>query len=410
MGLNMRVQGEILFILAFACKVFETTGNTTLSSTTLDTSTSTMKFDLSSKAATLVPVEDVTVESDPPSAKLWEGEKLTLTCNVAKGNHLHYEWHFKTKTATVKLGNSNRTMTLDGVHENQTGSYYCVAKNILKEGQSQDIEVEVKVPVSNPKIWYSVHKQENNYSARITCKADRGSLPVTFTLLKNSRNFMDITRDLLNITFVVPVTLGQNLGDFKCQAENGKNPEHSDAKLLYVARVQDISLESRPHPLEVSVNEEMVFYCSVEGGTFLVYKWMFNGSSLQASLDSYSVNQQGNILTIPSAALVHNGFYGCSACDSFDETYCIKSASLQAKVRETVPVSIEVIAVAFGCFLLLVIVLSVCFAFGFKYRTGEYYPNSSVRMEKSAIWDKDMDEQLKDYSTEYSDLESTTKM
>ncbi|KAK1162265.1 Fc receptor-like protein 3 isoform X1 [Acipenser oxyrinchus oxyrinchus] len=97
------------------------------------------------------------------------------------------------------------------------------------------------------------------------------------------------------------------------------------------------------------------------------------------------------------------------ACKVFETTGNTTMYS-EATTLEAVPVSIEDIAVAFGCFLLLVIVLSVSCVVAFKYRTGEYYPNSGFRMEKSAIWDKDMDEQLRDYSMDISDQESVTKM
>ncbi|MGH0119435.1 UNVERIFIED_CONTAM: hypothetical protein FKN15_024178 [Acipenser sinensis] len=520
---------------------------------TLDISTSGINADYSSPAITLgstapqsqtpepntyntVPVEDVTVESDPPSAKVWEGERLTLTCNAAKGNRLRYEWHFKTKTATMKSVTSGRSMTIHRVLENQAGNYSCVANNNLTAGHSQDIEVEVKARVRGVSLESRPHPLEVSVNEEMvfTCSVEEGTFPVYKWMfnghhlqanpdsysLNQQGNILTIPSATLvhNGTYVCSVcdafdkthciksaalqaevkarVRGVSLESrphplevsvneemvFTCSVEEGTfpvykwmfnghhlqaNPDsyslnqqgniltipsatlvHNGTYVCSVcdafdkthciksaalqaevkARVRGVSLESRPHPLEVSVNEEMVFTCSVEEGTFPVYKWMFNGHHLQANPDSYSLNQQGNILTIPSATLVHNGTYVCSVCDAFDKTHCIKSAALQAEVKEAVPVSIEDIAVAFGCFLLLVIVLSVCcvvafkykavpvsiediaVAFGcflllvivlsvccvvaFKYRTGEYNPNSGVGMEKSAIWDKDMDEQV----------------
>lgn len=76
--------------------------------------------------------------------------------------------------------------------------------------------------VSKPNISFTVFKEDShNYSAMFTCKAKKGTPPVTFSLYRGTELVTKMTVDERHATFQVPLIFGQPLGSFKCQANNG---------------------------------------------------------------------------------------------------------------------------------------------------------------------------------------------
>ncbi|KAB5558930.1 hypothetical protein PHYPO_G00022880 [Pangasianodon hypophthalmus] len=117
----------------------------------------------------LVPVEGAHIISSPTVGDLWEGDSLTLQCNITKGNYVLYDWLLN----GVQLLNdsSNNQFTIPRLSSQNSGIYACLAKNNLNEtheytDESEGRNVHVKEYLSTAEISFEVVKDaKGNFSA-----------------------------------------------------------------------------------------------------------------------------------------------------------------------------------------------------------------------------------------------------
>lgn len=105
-------------------------------------------------------------------------------------------------------------------HISQIQHGFCEQNFILLHPISSEV-------VSKPDISFAVFKDSHNYSAMVTCQSTKGTPPVTFSLYRGTELVTKMAVDERHATFQVPLILGQHLGWFKCQANNGDQTAYS---------------------------------------------------------------------------------------------------------------------------------------------------------------------------------------
>ncbi|KAM3623792.1 uncharacterized protein V6R79_015556 [Siganus canaliculatus] len=338
----------------------------------------------------------VTSDYFPPVA--YEGSTFILNCNVSKGSHLSYTWFFNRKEVTSSdspffhlVGN---TLLMEKVTPEHAGVYSCMAwsnvQDIRRFSSSPEVQVTVKVPVSKPKISFSISKVGNSYRGNVTCWSTRGSLPVNFSLSLDDKEVGSVTAtESLTAWFHVDLVPGLDMGEARCRV----NTE------VQVQRSEPVTLEVVPVGGSVKVEVEYLYRadsalsaaklsCHISRGTFVYVSWLFNdsvlpsetheGSHLEPVLFHYSVAHDRRTLFLAKLGPEESGLYRCRARDLYDDSGAwVESAAVLVRATdrilnamsratsstETPPKVLmnttEVIAITFCCFLLLVLATSV---------------------------------------------------
>ncbi|KAJ8362631.1 hypothetical protein SKAU_G00114620 [Synaphobranchus kaupii] len=316
------------------------------------------------------PVEGVELVSDPPSAEVFVGRGLTLTCIVRKGTHISYQWsHNGTPTAISASRQYLKQATLE-----DAGNYSCLARNQLNDTQVYSVSshtfVRVKVPVSKPEISLTVRKDNDVYLIGVICSSDTGTPPVNFTFTvqnKTGRRLIFQRRDTLSASLTVPVALNRDEGQVQCQATNGDGPVDSEKltlKVVPVGGAVTLTSESVRRYFDVV---GLKLHCAVERGTFPRFDWFLNNSSLGEKEDFDIIGKDGQTLLLTTITARSSGFYHCEATDSFGING-IKSEKLFIDEKALEHVSAAAFAVVLSCFLFLVCLVTGCCVYGVIYR------------------------------------------
>ncbi|XP_051939275.1 platelet endothelial cell adhesion molecule isoform X2 [Hippocampus zosterae] len=331
----------------------------------------------------------VTIESG--AEEFFEGRSLELRCTLTAGNHVSYKWLVNGK-AVIQSPLHNvaqdqlfiyRTTSAD------SGVYMCVATNRYNTtrvftSDSPEVKITVKDTVSDPDISFKVLKENCNYFALVTCQSTRGTLPVSFSLYNRTELAFNTTVEARKANFKVPLVLDKYLGWLQCRANNGDQVAHSRRLPLQIVRVGGPVMMH--YDYEIGQNYAVIglrFYCKATKGSHPRYRWFLNQTLLQGRGNFYHmVNQPPDqsilLLSVGSSSA---GTYHCEVSDIFDNTTAISSQKqyIDKKVLNRLPVS--VVAVVFGCFTLLVVLVSGCCFVGLFFRRRDCGEESLVSQE-----------------------------
>ncbi|KTF80167.1 hypothetical protein cypCar_00031418 [Cyprinus carpio] len=312
-----------------------------------------------------VPVIGAQLSSDPDPAIIYEGQKLVLRCLVRKGTHLSFTWYHNTQEldSSSELHRlSGDALTVDGATEMHAGIYSCTAQNQMtvnpRFSSSRNLLVTVKKHISVPSLSFTVFSNGSGLTANISCRSERGSAPVTFRLMLDGLE-LDVKReDSLESWFVLPVSVGLDLGVAQCEAQTETQQLLSDPVRLLVA----------------------------EGA-------------------AHAVTHHGQILILTE---VSAGFYGCRVRDSFnDSSVWVVSEDIFIQKTDLAATPIEVIALVFCGFLSIVIVLCSFFMFWStknRNNTCKHHSNQDVIQSEMIT----MDVPVADVSSEPQPVEMKT--
>ncbi|XP_076879679.1 Fc receptor-like protein 5 isoform X2 [Brachyhypopomus gauderio] len=323
-----------------------------------------------SRDFTSIPVQGSYLISEPNPPIIYEGAGFTLRCRVRKGTYLTYMWYHNKQRVSPSSPDyrlSGNTLTVDQAGDAHAGTYSCVAQNDIKDNRrhssSADVTVVVKKYLSAPKLSFRVYHDGSGYRANVSCRSARGTPPVTFQLLLDGKHEEEKQLDELEAFFTLPVTAGLDMGVLQCSVKTHLQQILSDPVDLEVAPVGGTAYIHVQYLRRTeSAVPAALLQCIITRGTFPVFSWFFNYTPVPPEGDSHAFTSHGRVLILTNVNTGNSGYYSCRARDSFNSN----SSWLESKevmVRETGfgLTHVEVVALAFCCFLLFIIVGGACF-------------------------------------------------
>ncbi|XP_008274669.1 uncharacterized protein LOC103353454 [Stegastes partitus] len=277
------------------------------------------------------------VHSGP--VELYEGNTLELHCEVTAGNYVSYKWLLDGQLISQSPFHyvAENHLRISRTSSEDSGSYMCVATNTFNKTRvfssySSEVVFIVKDLVSSPNVSFTVLKEDSqNYSAAVTFPVG-GSVMMQYDF-----------------------DFGENYAIVGLR-----------------------------------------FYCKLEKGSHPQFQWFLNKTRLHDRGSFYYVWNQHpkqSMLQL-SVGRSSTGTYHCEVSDSFDNTTAISSKRqyLDKDVLNRLP--ILVVAVVFGCFTALILMVSICCCIGVMFRQRQYGEKSlwNLEMERmNAAYEGDLD-------------------
>ncbi|KAM9314589.1 Fc receptor-like protein 5 [Pholidichthys leucotaenia] len=343
------------------------------------------------KLSVVTPPSNTKVISEPFPPVVHEGSRIILRCETQSGSHLSYTWFFNRKEITPSRSSlfhpTENKLVMERVTPQHAGSYYCMAwstvYDIRRFSTSAEVKVIVKVHLSKPKISFYVSKDGTSYHANLTCWSSRGSPPVNFSLLLDDKEVESVTvAESLAAWFHVAIVPGLDMGTASCRAKTDLQELMSEPVFLEVVPVGgDVKVEVEYLYTAASDLAAVMLSCHVSRGTFPYFSWLWNDSatlphlymesSIQRRLPHLALTNQRWILIHTKLSPEESGYYRCRVRDSYDDSgpWVESAAELvqvtgeKIRTREICMNIMEGIAIAFCCFLLLVLVMGSAFVY-----------------------------------------------
>ncbi|KAK5899809.1 hypothetical protein CesoFtcFv8_009240 [Champsocephalus esox] len=344
----------------------------------------------------LEPVNEAEIVVSSGPEEFFEGKTLDLYCKPHAGNHVSYTWLLNGRLVSPSR---LRYVVDDHLSINRTtsedsGSYMCIASNHFNEtdvffSNSSEVVITVKDLVSIPDISFTVLKEDShNYSAVVACQTAKGSPPVTFSLYNRTELVANMTVDDRNATFKLPLVLDRLMAWLQCQANNGDRIESSQWIPLEVVPVG--GPVTMHYDYDIGENYAVIdlrFYCKAAKGSFPRYQWFLNKTLLHGRGSFYYVVNQdpGESRLLLSVGRSSTGTYHCEVSDSFDNATTISSKRLYMDKEVLNRLPVLVVAVVFGCFTALVVLVSICCCIAVIYRRRQYGEKTPLSFEMEGM-------------------------
>ncbi|XP_065119202.1 platelet endothelial cell adhesion molecule isoform X1 [Paramisgurnus dabryanus] len=288
--------------------------------------------------------------------QVFEGDSFRLTCTCA----LNFTQNFSKADISFYLLKEDQRIssaaTYTGKASSATnGNYFCVAMAKGVKKTSLPLVFKAKVPVSVP-IISAVGNVIVGQPFKVWCKAENGSLPITFRLLKDrslvaEMKVMKTTdRAIFNIT---SISYPEEIQRFTCQANNKDSITKNSATL----RTSVIEPVSKPFLQVISptITEgtDLYLICSIQQGTEpITFRWYHNENEIPSSSLEVSLLQSTHI--VKAIERDQKGRYHCEA------------TNLASEIKRSPPVTITVslaiwkkALIGVLCILLLVAIIIV---------------------------------------------------
>ncbi|XP_026159199.1 Fc receptor-like protein 3 isoform X2 [Mastacembelus armatus] len=364
-----------------------------------------------------VPVKGVSIVIKSGASEFFERTTLKLVCSVSEGTDVSYKWLMNGQLIASSRFHfaSSEQLWINSTTSKDSGSYMCIATNHFSRttysSNSSQVIITVKDLVSDPEISFKVLKEtSDNYTALVTCNSTRGTPPVTFSLYSNEQLVASMTREAnLEAEFKVPLVLGQHMGFLQCRANNTDRITQSLQMALAVVRVGGrVTIHYETETGEAYSVVGLRLYCKVETGTHPEYQWFLNDTLLDGRGNFYYVVHQSPEQSMLRLSVDRRsaGTYHCKVSDIANTT-AISSRKhyLDKEVLNRLPDLL--VGFVFGCFTLVILLVSACCCAGVLFRNKQYGDTSVTGLEMvrmAAAYEDELD--LSGYSEDADEMKT----
>ncbi|KAM9461121.1 titin [Clarias gariepinus] len=328
----------------------------------------------------VVPVKGAKIISRTFSEDFWEGDSLTLECNITEGTYVTYAWFLN--NILLHSDSSNNQLTIPTLSSRDSGQYVCVAKNYFNEttyftSKSEGMNIRIKEHLLQPKISFRVVKNaDGNFTAYVKCQVTKGSPRIDFALtIHNTKNKKKLQHYILeedalpkyhNALFHVPIKLDQDMGMVYCTASYGKTSAQSRDLNLTVEAVRGNAIMTLKHKyIQQDLSVYAVYISCHVRGTFPQYYWFLNNTRLERNRTFYRTDRpDGSYLLIMLTDIASSGVYHCEAANSFDNTTSVSSPKYLISHEALNKIPTYVVIIVFTFFALLICAVFACCIYG----------------------------------------------
>ncbi|NP_001091715.1 uncharacterized protein isoform X1 [Danio rerio] len=241
-----------------------------------------------------------------------ETNSVTLSCTSRGRPEVTYTWFKKNKGKLQQISD----LDLRQMKPEDSGEYYCEAKNSLGVMKSNEISINVKfgpkgVTVTPP---YNINDIKEGDTVTLKCSVERQNPPASrFVWYKNNRIQQETSETFIDRKVTAAVQ------KYKCEANNGINKGQSQELTVNVKySPRNINIQGKT---SVKVGSRLELTCSADAHPQPVYKWTFPPGL------SFSPLSKGKLETQP-VTIEHAGEYTCGVTN----TIGTKSESTNVKV------------------------------------------------------------------------------
>ncbi|GAA6096359.1 platelet endothelial cell adhesion molecule isoform X1 [Tachysurus ichikawai] len=290
---------------------------------------------------------------------VFEGQHFNLSCSSqAQNNTIDMKYRLYKDKKHLRDGQVFSTLASKA----SSGSYYCEAKAKGITKTSMPLVINVKEPVSTP-IIRTVGKMIIGQPFQLLCESERGTLPITYTLLKFQEQVSHVIMTgpqrsaLFNIS---SISHRNESNSFICLAEN-QGPRYSKYSLslntpvIEMVSTPDLTLNTKSNVVTEGVN--LSLNCSVQQGTFpITFTWYRTG--VVKPLNKIQISKKQGIYTIKSITRDDEGLYYCRASNDANETRSSDNVKIKVSLAGWKK---ALIGVSFIFILVLIVIILVLF-------------------------------------------------
>ncbi|XP_067221715.1 B-cell receptor CD22 isoform X2 [Chanodichthys erythropterus] len=233
-----------------------------------------------------------------------EGESVTLSCTSRGHPNPTFSW-FKEE----KIERSQQSdLELNDVKPEDSGNYYCEAKNNHGKIKSNIITIDVKYGPKDVTVkpLFGEEDLEEGKKLELECSVKESNPEVKqFTWYKNNTEIQQQTSKILNISNVE----ADDRGSYHCWADNGIKSEKSNEILVSIKySPRNIDIQGNH---SVKVNSTLILTCSADANPKPVqYTWQHKPGS------SFPLSSPTGQLHITNVTIQHAGQYTCNATNA----------------------------------------------------------------------------------------------
>ncbi|OCT63177.1 hypothetical protein XELAEV_18044276mg [Xenopus laevis] len=255
-----------------------------------------------------------------------KGAMLTLNCKVPgmppPSNHTFYQ--LKDGKIYSKLQRLTKL-----VSETDSAIYSCMvtASSITKN--SDPLNIRVYAPVSKPVLTHrnqSISMAVQGSTIDLRCKCDKGTLPITYSLLKDSKVLQTATatQDKAAV-FQLFISEQQNSGQYQCRAYNlydGPAMYSNIVSITVIRPIKEVTLMAvSAQSGMVEEGKDLYLECAVTSGSLPIDFHFFVKKGKEILFHNSTANSSFTVSThIESFSAHDDGSYFCRATNGAHQT------------------------------------------------------------------------------------------
>jgi alpha-tubulin suppressor-like RCC1 family protein len=259
---------------------------------------------LESDIVDLAVVDSLSFSQQPTSLSANSNSNVSFSVVVDSDTSVNYQWY---KNSLIYPGTSN-TLYINYVTENEEGTYFCVASNLLAAITSNSATLKVNDPIIiNDHPDDTLLNVGDNLTLSISCV---GTFPISAQWRKNNTNYGSLSvRNDGDIKLQITNVQNTDEGNYDCVLSNIVGSVTSNKALFYINKPPQFIL----NPIDgIGYDETSFTFTSNASGTNPIsYQWIKENEGLisQATFKDYKLT---------NLQFSNSGKYACIASNLYE--------------------------------------------------------------------------------------------